>query len=403
MLRPPPGRLVNSEKDMKSKSDYSPAFTPVHPFPALQLVAAVSLADSPGFFQPLGNEAILGLSRQGGRPGFRDLTTIQRLTGVRSRRLLQPATTPLCLVLGLCRSLQQQFSVSPHSCDRVLLCHSHVDPAAALGLAQTAAQLLGLAAEHVRGMNLGCTGFVQLLCEAVEIFRADAGVQRIALLSVETPESWHCSADRLFCGIVGAGATAVVVERVTAQLPQDFCGRQSGDGSGWKLAGLGRADVAVQTNPAAAPLFAVETTDAFSFHGESVRRCVMRMQAEEVFVHGIELMLLALRKALQTHPPRPGQRVLVLPHQPSGKLLRAFMQAGLQEFPECRFVENLESHGNSISCTIPQQLSELSELCRRHSFSAPDPDDLLIAVAAGICMHRKHDHMACGYALLQPA
>jgi 3-oxoacyl-[acyl-carrier-protein] synthase III len=391
---------------MKSKSDYSAALQPAGSLPNLRLVAAVSLADSPGFFQPLGNEAILGLSRQGDRPGFRDLATIQRLTGISSRRLLQPGITPLRLVQGLWQHLQQDFGRATDHCDRVLLCHSHVDPAAAQRLATAAAGELGFPSDHVLGCNFGCTGFVQLLCEAAELFSKHPDIQRIALLTIETPETWHCSADRLFCGIVGAGATAVLVERPAAQSPRSAAApsttRTTSHLSAWLLTGLARADLELPIRSADAPLFSVETTDAFSFHGEPVRRSVMRMHAEEVFVHGIELMQLALRNALRTQPPRPRQRVLVLPHQPSGKLLRAFIAAARHEFPDCQFLENLEYHGNCISCTIPQQLSELTEVCRRNSLPPPGPDDLLIAVTAGICMHRRHDHMACGYALLNP-
>ncbi|MFM8478369.1 MAG: hypothetical protein ACKOEO_21500 [Planctomycetaceae bacterium] len=393
---------------MKSKSDHS-ALQPFGSLPNLRLAAAVSLADSPGFFQPLGNDAILGLSRQGDRPGFRDLATIQRLTGIRSRLLLQPGITPLRLVQGLWQHLQQNSGCGMVRCDQVLLCHSHVDPAAAERLATAAAGELGLPSDHVQGFNFGCTGFVQLLCEAAVLFSRHPDIQRIALLTAETPETWHCSADRLFCGIVGAGATAVLVERAAADAPQPAAAFPATQATGltgqlpaWQLAGLARADLALPIRSADAPLFSVETTDAFSFRGEPVRRSVMRMQAEDVFVHGIELMQLALRGALQTHPSRPGQRVLVLPHQPSGKLLRAFIAAAHHEFPDCQFLENLEHHGNCVSCTIPQQLSELAEVCRRNSLPPPGPDDLLIAVTAGICMHRRHDHMACGYALLKP-
>lgn len=409
MHRPPHGRLGNSEKGMKSKSDHPAELQPARALPNLRLAAAVSLADSPGFFLPLGNEAILGLSRQGERPGFRDLPTIHRLTGIRSRRLLLPGITPLCLVQGLWQRLQLHSGYTPGLCERILICHSHVDHKAAQHLATAAAQKLGLPSDHVQGSNFGCTGFVQLLCEAAGLFSSHPDIHRIALLNVETPETWHCSADRLFCGIVAAGATAVLVERVADDSPRSFTAppphppsNPTSQTPAWQLTGLARADLALPIQSADAPLFSVETTDAFSFHGEPVRRSVMRMQAEDVFIHGIELMQLALRQALQTHPPRPGQRVLVLPHQPSGKLLRALIAAAHHEFPDCQFLENLEHHGNCISCTIPQQLSELDEVCRRNSLPPPCHDDLLIAVTAGICMHRRHDHMACGYALLKP-
>ncbi|MEY3176021.1 MAG: 3-oxoacyl-[acyl-carrier-protein] synthase 3 [Planctomycetota bacterium] len=388
---------------MKSKSEHSAGFGPQGLLTGLRITAAVSLADSPGYFEPLGNTEVLGLSRQGGRPGFRDLATIRRLTGVESRRLLQPGITPLMLVQGLDECLHRRAGLSLRSCDAVLLCHSQADPAATAALAAAVAADPGLGLKHFSGANFGCTGFVQLLCEAAELFLEQPGMQRIALLNVETPEFWHCSADRVFCGIVGAGATAVLVERCGSDANatgSDTPATPAHSTLGWELRGLGRADFPVPLTADSEPLFTAETTAAFSFRGAAVSRCVMRMQAEAVFVNGIELMLLALRLALRAQPARPDQRLLVLPHQPSGKLLRAFAVAAQQEFCGCRILENLEHHGNTISCTIPQQLSELADVCRRNAVAPPTRDDLLIAVTTGICMSRKHDQMSCGYALL---
>jgi 3-oxoacyl-[acyl-carrier-protein] synthase-3 len=378
------------------------SLSPTEPLPALKITAAVSLADSPGFFAPLGNAEILGLSRQGGRCGFRDEATIRRLTGIESRRLLMPNVTPLQLVHGLNRYLGERTGRLLSSCDAVLLCHSHANPDVTEHLAAEVAADKTSGVRELHVANLGCSGFVQLLCDTAELFREHPAMHRLALLNVETPETWHCSADRVFCGIVGAGATAVLVERdclgssATANLVA------SDSTPGWRLRGAGRANLPVSSTAADGPLFFAETTDCFTFHGEPIRRCVMRMQAEAVFVGGIELMLLALRQALQLHPPRPDQAVIVLPHQPSAKLLRAFKVAARHEFPICRILENLEHHGNSISCTIPQQLSELADVCHRNSFPSPTGEELLIAVTAGICMPRKHDQMACGYAVLTP-
>jgi 3-oxoacyl-[acyl-carrier-protein] synthase III len=58
--------------------------------------------------------------------------------------------------------------------------------------------------------NFGCSGFLKLLHEAVIHLVGDDNLSRIALLNIETPETWHDSSDRLFCGIVAAGATAMV-------------------------------------------------------------------------------------------------------------------------------------------------------------------------------------------------
>ncbi|MFM7038130.1 MAG: hypothetical protein ACKO2L_10440 [Planctomycetaceae bacterium] len=372
------------------------------PLPGLKIAAAVSLADSPGFFQPLGNEEVLGLSRQGGRCGFRDVAAVRRLTGIESRRLLMPNITPLQLVQGLNLCLSQRTGTPLSSCDTVLLCHSHANPVITEQVAAAVAADQTCDVREVHAANLGCSGFIQLLCHAAELFRKDPVMHRIALLNVETPETWHCSADRVFCGIVGAGATAVIVEQDGSDANASATPASTESVPGWRIRGLGRADLPVSSADTRGPLFFAETTDGFTFHGEPIRRCVMRMQAEAVFVGGIELLLLALRQALQAHPPAPDQPVTVLPHQPSGKLLRAFKVAARHEFPNCRILENLEHHGNSISCTIPQMLSGLADVCHRNSFPLPTGEDLVIAVTAGICMPRKHDRMACGYAVLTP-
>ncbi|MGV2332725.1 MAG UNVERIFIED_CONTAM: hypothetical protein LVR18_00790 [Planctomycetaceae bacterium] len=174
---------------------------------------AVSLADSPGFFAPLGNEEVLGLSRQGGRSGFRDVAAVRRLTGIESRRLLMPNITPLTLVRGLNLCLSERTGGSLSSCDAVLLCHSHANPDMTAQLAAAIAADATCGVRQLHASNSGCSGFIQLLCRAAELFREQPAMHRAALLNVETPETWHCSADRVFCGIVGAGATAVIVER----------------------------------------------------------------------------------------------------------------------------------------------------------------------------------------------
>lgn len=393
MHRLPCGRHGNSEKGMRLKSEV---------LPGLKIAAAVSLADSPGFFAPLGNEEVLGLSRQGGRSGFRDVAAVRRLTGIESRRLLMPNITPLNLVRGLNLCLSERTCGPLSSCDAVLLCHSHANPDITEQVAAAIAADTTCGVRQLHASNSGCSGFIQLLCRAAELFREQPAMHRAALLNVETPETWHCSADRVFCGIVGAGATAVIVERDGSYSDSSASPAGANCAPGWRLRGLGRADVPVLSSDTDGPLFFAETVDGFDFHGEPIRRCVMRMQAEAVFIGGIELLLRALRQALQAHPPRPDQPVWVLPHQPSGKLLRAFKVAARREFPNCQILENLEHHGNSISCTIPQQLSELADVCRRNLIAGPTGEELLIAVTAGICMPRKHDRMACGYAVLTP-
>ena len=71
----------------------------------------------------------------------------------------------------------------------------------------------GLSPQTVQPFNFGCSGFLKLLHEGTLLLADRRSVKRIALLNVETPETWHDGSDRLFCGIVSAGATGVVLER----------------------------------------------------------------------------------------------------------------------------------------------------------------------------------------------
>ena len=75
----------------------------------------------------------------------------------------------------------------------------------------------------------------------------------------------------------------------------------------------------------------------------------MRMSAEPVFLNGIELMLAGLRTAASSIEVLPGQRVIVVPHQPSGKLLKALVAAARVEFPGFEYLNNLKNYGNTIS------------------------------------------------------
>lgn len=367
--------------------------------PELLLTAVVSVADDRTLFDMVGNDTVLQLSRQGGRQGFADETSLLRLTGTASRRLLANGVTPLDLCRELARQLSLKTGVALDDCDAVLLCHSHTTNSAAERLALELTQNLLLRHTTVRGWNFGCSGFVQLLCEAADLFMQQPRFNRIVLLNVETPETWHCSADRTFCGIVGAGATAVVVERASSLRPAIHS--QTGPmPTGAYISALQRVDVPVSLPSNGPPLFHVEDCDGWTFRGQPCHRPVMRMNAEQVFVSGIELMLAIVRKALQEHPPEPGRQIIILPHQPSGKLLRALAAAVQLEYPGCRLLQNLEQQGNTISCTIPQILADLPQTLARNAIK-PSDGSLFVAIGAGICMQRMNDRMSAGYAVFK--
>ncbi len=351
------------------------------------LSAVVDVFDQDELFDKLDNNAVLELSQLGGKSGFTDVRAIRKSTGIGCRRLLKKNVQPVDVALQLCRRLEKVTDTPLADFHQILLCHSHTDKSACRRLATELATELGLPRGSINAFNFGCSGFLKLATEGcLQLEGREAGA-KIALLSVETPEFWHDGSDRLFCGIVSAGATASVLE-VGCGLPMSVV----------------RSDdfrIPAERRPNPDPLFSKETAEVFDFRGGSSTRTVMRMNPEPVFLNGIELMLDNLRSALLSIQRQPGQRVIVAPHQPSAKLLKALVAAARTEFPDIEFLNNLEFYGNTISSSVPTLISRLDEVLERNKLQPIEDGDHLILLAAGICMSEIADHMSAGHACLR--
>ncbi|MCA9082999.1 MAG: hypothetical protein KDA81_03040 [Planctomycetaceae bacterium] len=357
-------------------------FTPT----SLSLAAVVDVFDQHDLFDTLDNEDVLRLSRLGGGEGFGTCQSIRKSTGISHRRILRQGMTAAEMAERICRRAAVSVGCDLQSFDAILLCHSHTDHQACQILADELAERCELDRSSIQAYNHGCAGFLKLMSQGAERLCYAPSGSRVLLLSVETPEYWHDAADRLFCGIVSAGATAAVMHH----------------GAGIPISCLRSGDVAIppEARINQAPLFRKDTTDVFDFRGTALRRTVMRMNSEPVFLNGIELMLSNLRSALAAANPQPGERVIVAPHQPSGKLLKALIAAAKAEFPGLEFLNNLESYGNTISSSVPTLLSRLHEVLNHNGLPAICEGDHVILLAAGICMSDIADQMSAGHACL---
>ncbi len=357
-----------------------------HSIPGLTTI--VDIYDQNQLFERLDNQRVLQLSRLNEQPGFSSLDAVRKSTGISLRRILAEGLFEADLAVALAERLQEVSQSSLSDFDAVFLCHSHTQDDACQQLARQLEDRLHLSRGFVRPLNYGCCGFLKMLHDAVDMLDvSDSSDARVALLSVETPETWHDASDRLFCGLVSAGATAAIVEK-RGGLPLGFV----------------RADdfsVPPERRPNPHPLFRRELADGFTFRGDPCQKLVMRMNAEPVFLNGIELMLHNLRSASMTIDRKPGQRVIVVPHQPSGKLLRALVAAASSEFPDFEFLNNLDQYGNTISSSVPTVLSRLPQVLAANDLPPIQQDDHLILLAAGICMTEIDNHMSAGYACLQ--
>ncbi|MBL8816186.1 MAG: hypothetical protein JNL58_09160 [Planctomyces sp.] len=348
------------------------------------LWGCVDVYDQRELFEDLDSVRVVELSRLGGQTGFSGIESVRKSTGISLRRLMRPGLAAVDLGDALCHALEQKTGRSLGEFSRVFLCHSHTDPQQCHRLANQLTDRLALPENLIQAFNHGCCGFLKLLQDAA--MHIEAGDESIALLSVETPETWHDGSDRLFCGLVSAGATAVVVER----------------GRGLPLSVVRADDFQIprERRPNPDPLFRKDNADVFTFRGEPIHRTVMRMNAEPVFLNGIELMLTNLRAAMASMDLKPGQRVVVLPHQPSAKLLKALVAAAKNEFPGVEFLNNLDQYGNTISSSVPTILCRLPQVLAANGLRPLREGDHLVLLAAGICMEEIADHMTAGHACL---
>lgn len=352
----------------------------------LGLSVVIDVFDEGYLFESIDNERVLELSRLGGRSGFSGTKAIQKSTGIANRRILHQGLKPVDLGVQVFRKLQHQAACELSSFDHILLCHSHVRSEESVELARQLEVHFDLAPNRITPFNHGCAGFLKLMTEASILLEDAEPGSKVAMVSVETPEFWHDAADRLFCGIVSAGATAAVMEV----------------GRGLLLSTIQSEDFRIPESrrPNPDPLFSKETTDVFDFRGLPCQRTVMRMNPEPVFLNGIELMLDNLRSALMSIDYQLGQRVVVAPHQPSGKLLKALTAAARTEFPEIEFLNNLEGYGNTISSSVPTLVSRLDQVMQDNKLLPLQEGDAVILLAAGICMNEIDNHMSAGHACL---
>ncbi len=350
----------------------------------LALTRFVDVLDRQDLFEILDNDRVLELSRLGGG-GFSGISVLKRSTGINNRRILRPGIAPIDVATTLADELRREVDFKWSDCPAVLLCHSHVDPTRSLELAKELADYLELPASRVRGFNLGCAGFMKLLNDGARIAKQTGPGRHVPLLSVEVPEQWHDAADKAFCGIVSSGAAATTIWQ----------------GPGHELLNWNAREVYVPADKrnGGRDLFTQEFCEGFDFRGCPQTREVMHMDGESVFLNGVELMLAGCQEAIKSFDG--DQRLVAVPHQPSGKLLRTLIATARLDLPDVKLLNNLPDFGNTLSSTIPLALSRIDEVAACNEIEPLQPGDAVLLTAAGICMQQRADHMTQGFAALK--
>lgn len=345
----------------------------------------VDLSDRNELFEILDNSRILELSQMGSGEGFRSPQSIARSTGVETRRVLKTGVDALDIGIEVAEKLQQRVGFDWDDCPAIGLCHSHVERENACHLGHEIANHLGVDPRKFFSLNHGCAGFVELVRRAAARLTELPEGLHIPLLTVETPDDWHDAADKAFCGIVSVGATGTTLWR----------------GPGHKLLHAKTRDIKVpqEKRNNGTPLFHPEIRSGFDFFGEARFKTVMTMDGEAVFTNGAEIMLDACRRSHRDVAPL-GRRMIVVPHQPSGKMLRALIATAGYEMQNVDFLNNLRHYGNMISSSIPAVLARMSDVAAENGFRPVEEGDVIILAVAGICMARPTDHFSKGRAAL---
>ncbi len=351
----------------------------------LSLAEFVQVSESEELFEFLDNEAILELCQLGNTNAFRSSQQIERSTGVRLRRILQRDVTVVDVAMALCQKIEEKHSLNWQHCGAIGLCYSHIDSNAAQELACHLASYLAVPVDRFFTINGGCCGFLELLHQGEQKLQTNKVNGPVPLLCVETPETWHDASDRLFCGIVSAGAAGTIL---------------SSGGSGHRLLQLQHQHeyIPPEQRNGGEPLFQKRNDIVTTFRGAREQRTVMSMNAEAVFCSGIEAMLDESQAGMLAATK---VRRVILPHQPSGKMLRAMVDISREQRGSTPMLIHLEVGGNMLSATIPTLLAKLDEVLAINNELPLLEGDQVIITAAGISMPQMSDHLSRGHALIE--
>ncbi len=346
----------------------------------------IEISDREDLFQIVTNEQVTMLSRTAGGQGFASPAVVERMTGVIERRICRPYVDVADVAMALAETLRRRYNFNWRDCPAIGISHTHTNGDSVVKLVSYLSRELGVDPSKFFFINFGCVGFLELLrlgMQQMDRLECDGP---IPLLTVETPEQWHDASDRSFCGIVSAGATGCLLSR----------------GNGHRVRTLNAQLRKVQFREDVNPkkLFWTDTGVFRNFTGEPESRTVMRMNGQNVFEHGAELMIEACRMAFET-VQQYDRRVIVASHQPSGKMLRAMIDVLRDEYPCLEFLNHLAYYANSISSAVPTVLSHMNQILAEHQSDPISKGDFVLIPAAGIAMSHKSTHLAQRWAVLE--
>ena len=279
-------------------------------------------------------------------------------TGIKERRIAEPAQAASDLALPAARQALEQAGVQPEELDLVIVATATPDmlfPATAAIVADT----LGAKQAAAYDLLAGCTGFVYALSQAYG--QVATGLSKKALVIgsevLSRITNWQ---DRSTCILFGDGAGAAVVQQIG-----------SGGIAGFELGadGSGGPDLCVPAGGSRQPVSSETLEEELQF---------IKMNGAEVFRFATRVMVTSAEELLSVCGATIDDIDLYVPHQANKRIVdHAVKNLGLDPG---KVLMNIDRYGNTSSASIPICLAEAQAAGRLEEGTRV----LMSAVGAGL-------------------
>jgi 3-oxoacyl-[acyl-carrier-protein] synthase-3 len=290
---------------------------------------------------------------------------IRTRTGIRERRIADPAETSCTLGIQAARQAMVSSGLAP--CDLDLIIFATVTPDTMVPSnacrVQSALECRPIGAFDIVG---ACTGFVQGLSIASQ-FIATGACDHVMVIGAEVLSRTLDYCDRGSCILFGDGAGAAVLS-ATGELERGIRWvRLYADGSKGDLIYM--------------PSHVTNTPTPFT-NGHNCTADLggkhVRINGREVFKFAVRSMISLVHEALEQVKPEERKRLFLVPHQVNQRII----DAALEELPipANRVVINLDRYGNTSAASVPIALDE----ALRTRIVGPGDHLLLVAFGGGM-------------------
>lgn len=261
---------------------------------------------------------------------------ITERTGIRERRIAEPAQATSDLAVPAALAALDQAEADPASVDLVIVATASPDSFFPATASLVAAQI-GAPDAAAFDLSAGCTGFVYALAQAYAAVAAGlAG--RVLVIGAEVLSRFTNWQDRATCILFGDGAGAVVVEPV-----------RSGGFLGFELGsdGTHAHELVLPAGGTRAPA-TPETVDQGLHY--------IHMNGREVFRFSTRATVTSAERLLEACGLTVRDVDVYAPHQANRRIIdHAVQRLGL---PAERVLVNIDRYGNTSSASIPIALAE---------------------------------------------